>query len=190
MDFQFGPLWSAFRAGFLGLTRTPPEQRDPDAIQASLYSTAGSLSVLDAHLADTEYVAGDRLTMGDLALGPMVYRWLNIDIERPPLPNLEAWHERLTEERHGPVHANLSSCSLRPSARPGIYDDRWGRRKSSAPDDKGRGQPLGRPGLLAVADLGDGGVEEEVEEPVGGDPGAALRALQLVQVGRPPEERG
>jgi hypothetical protein len=41
--------------------------------------------------------------------------------------------------------------------------------------------------LLAVADLGYGGGEEEVEEPVGGDPGPALRALQLVQVGRPPE---
>ncbi len=96
MDFQLGTLWPAFRAGFLGLTRTPPERRDPVAIQASLDSTADALSVLDAHLAPGEYVAGDRLTMADLALGPMVYRWLNIDIERPPLPNLEAWHERLT----------------------------------------------------------------------------------------------
>ena len=26
----------------------------------------------------------------------MLYRWLNIDMERPPLPNLEAWYERLT----------------------------------------------------------------------------------------------
>src|SRR5215210_1092366 len=44
--------------------------------------------------------------------------------------------------------------------------------------------------LFAVPDLGDGRVEEEVEKPVGGDTGPALRALELVQVGRPPEEGG
>lgn len=97
MDFQLGTLWPAFRACFLGLTRTPPEQRDPDAIQASLDGTAELLAMLDAHLASGEYVAGDRLTMADLALGPTVYRWLNIDIERPDLANLQAWHERLTD---------------------------------------------------------------------------------------------
>ena len=33
--------------------------------------------------------------MGDVALGSTVYRWFNIDIERPPMPKLEAWHEQL-----------------------------------------------------------------------------------------------
>ena len=99
MDFQPGTLWPAFRTGFLGLTRTPPEQRDPDAIRASLQSTAHVLSILDAHLADNEYVAGEDLMMGDVALGSTVYRWLNIDIERPDLPNLRAWHGRLTDRR-------------------------------------------------------------------------------------------
>ena len=35
--------------------------------------------------------------MGDVALGPVVYRWLNIEIERPDLPNLERWHDHLTQ---------------------------------------------------------------------------------------------
>lgn len=34
--------------------------------------------------------------MGDVALGPTLYRWLNMEIERPRLPSLEVWHERLT----------------------------------------------------------------------------------------------
>ena len=42
MDFQLGTLFPAFRAGFLGLTRTPPEERDPDAIAASLREPPGS----------------------------------------------------------------------------------------------------------------------------------------------------
>ncbi len=96
MDFQLGTLFPAFRAGFLGLTRTPPEQRDPEAIAASLRETARLLAVLDAHLEGEEYVAGEWFSVGDVALGPVVYRWLNIEIERPDLPNLERWHDLLT----------------------------------------------------------------------------------------------
>ncbi|MDP9479085.1 MAG: glutathione S-transferase family protein [Actinomycetota bacterium] len=97
MDYQLGTLWTAFRTGYLGLTRTPPERRDPDAIEASLKSTVEVLSILDGHLAQTDYVAGEGLTMGDVALGSTVYRWLNIDIERPDLPNLRAWHALLVD---------------------------------------------------------------------------------------------
>ncbi len=96
MDYQIGTLWVAFRPAFLGLVRTPPEERNMAQIEASLENTATALSILDVHLAESEYAAGADLTMGDVALGPMVYRWLNMEIERPPLPGLEAWHERLT----------------------------------------------------------------------------------------------
>ena len=54
-------------------------------------------AVLDAHLEGEEFVAGEWFSVGDVALGPVVYRWLNIEIERrPDLPNLERWHDRLT----------------------------------------------------------------------------------------------
>ncbi|HEV8043835.1 MAG TPA: hypothetical protein VGP38_01560, partial [Rubrobacter sp.] len=46
---------------------------------------------------DHEYVAGPSLTMGDVVLGSSVYRWLNMDIDRPPMPSLEAWHTRLED---------------------------------------------------------------------------------------------
>jgi glutathione S-transferase len=96
MDYQLGTVWVAFRAAFLGLVRTPPEKRDPDQIEASLESTADALAILDAHLAREDYVAGADFTVGDVALGPTIYRWLHMEIERPEMPNLEAWHDRLT----------------------------------------------------------------------------------------------
>ena len=96
MDYQLGTLWVAFRAAFLGLVRTPPEQRDMDQIGASLESTARALALLDRHLADNEHVVGSSFTMGDVALGSTVYRWLNMEIERPEMPNLVAWHDRLS----------------------------------------------------------------------------------------------
>lgn len=97
MDYQLGTIFPAFRGALVGLVRTPPEDRDPAAIEASAQATADTLAVLDAHLEDHEYVAGPSLTAGDFTLGPTIYRWLELEIERPPLPNLEAWHDRLGE---------------------------------------------------------------------------------------------
>lgn len=97
MDYQLGTLFPAFRGALLGLVRTPPEDRDPAAIEVSARATADVLAVLNTQLEDHEYVAGDALTAGDIVLGPTVYRWLNMEIERPSLPSLEAWHGRLAE---------------------------------------------------------------------------------------------
>jgi glutathione S-transferase len=97
MDYQLGTLWPAFKDAVLGLVRTPPQQRDPAKIEASVQGTAEVLAVLDVHLHDHEYVAGPALTMGDIALGSSVYRWLNMDIDRPQMSGLQDWHARLEE---------------------------------------------------------------------------------------------
>ena len=97
MDFQLGTLWPAFKGTLLGLIRTAPEQRDPAKIEASVRDTAEVLTILDAHLKDHEFVAGRSLTMGDISLGSSIYRWLELDIQRPDLRAIEAWHARLEE---------------------------------------------------------------------------------------------
>jgi glutathione S-transferase len=95
MDYQIGTLFPAFKDALIGLVRTPKEQRNPQKIEASARATGGALAPLDAHLQDNEYVAGSFPTMGDIALGSLVYRWLELDIDRPDLPALLAWRERL-----------------------------------------------------------------------------------------------
>ncbi|CAA9497680.1 MAG: Uncharacterized glutathione S-transferase-like protein, partial [uncultured Rubrobacteraceae bacterium] len=97
MDYQTGTIFPAFKDAVIGLIRTPPGNRDPEKIAASVRATADTLPVLDAHLEDRPYVAGDSLTVGDVALGPTIYRWLTLDIDRPTLPSLESWHARLEE---------------------------------------------------------------------------------------------
>ena len=97
MDYQLGTLFPAFKDVLLGLVRSPPENRDPAKIQASAKRTAALLLALDAHLGENDYVAGSSITMGDIALGSLIYRWLELDIERPDLPSLQAWHGRLEE---------------------------------------------------------------------------------------------
>jgi glutathione S-transferase len=51
--------------------------------------------MLDAHLATRDYVTGPVFTMADIPLGVTAYRWFSLEIERPPMANLEAWYQRL-----------------------------------------------------------------------------------------------
>jgi glutathione S-transferase len=95
MDYQLGTLFPTFKDALVGLVRTAPENRDPEKIDASVRATAGVIAVLDAHLEDNDYVAGSSFTMGDVSLGSLVYRWLELDIDRPDLPALQAWYRRL-----------------------------------------------------------------------------------------------
>jgi glutathione S-transferase len=97
MDWQMGTLWASMRPVFIGLVRTPPEERDRASIEAASKRTAEIWGILDAHLADRDYVTGPSFTMGDIPLGATAYRWLQLGVEGPTLPNVRAWHERLSE---------------------------------------------------------------------------------------------
>ncbi|QIN82653.1 glutathione S-transferase [Rubrobacter tropicus] len=108
MDYQLGTVFPAFKDAVLGLIRSAPENRDPDKIAASVRATADTLHVLDTHLEGREFVAGDSPTIGDVALGPTIYRYLTLDIDRPALPNLEAWHDRLSERPAYREHVMVS----------------------------------------------------------------------------------
>ena len=94
--------WSGSRAFppviqlFFATVRTAPEQRDPARIAALRDEASDVLALLDAHLAERPYVAGDGFTMGDIPLGCVAYRYFNVPVDRPPLPNLEAWYARLS----------------------------------------------------------------------------------------------
>ena len=41
------------------------------------------------------YLLGDALTLADIPAGTALYRYFDLDIERPAVPNVEAWYNRL-----------------------------------------------------------------------------------------------
>ncbi len=82
---------------FFATVRTEPEERNPAKIRLHANKAADVLAILDAHLADKHYVAGDKFTMGDIPLGAVAYRYFNVEVERPSMPNIEAWYQRLCE---------------------------------------------------------------------------------------------
>jgi glutathione S-transferase len=97
MDWTTGHLAATFREVFWGTVRTAPENRDLALIEKNRAATAKTLDIVDELLARRTFVAGDRLTMGDIPLGCYVNLWMRMPIERPAHPHLAAWHKRLLE---------------------------------------------------------------------------------------------
>lgn len=93
MDWAFS-FQGSVRDAFWHLIRTPAEKRDAQAIENSRVKSGEMARILDAALADRMYVAG-MFSMGDIPIGCEVQRWMRLPIDRPKLPHLEAWFERL-----------------------------------------------------------------------------------------------
>jgi glutathione S-transferase len=95
MDWQQSTVMPDLGPLFLGLIRTPPERRDTSAIRRAGETVEAALQTLDAHLAGRAYVGGDSLTVADIPLGCVTYRWYALPVEHAELPNLRAWYDRL-----------------------------------------------------------------------------------------------
>lgn len=97
MDWQTNTVSPQMVGVFRGLVRTPPEKRDPAAIAKARDGLARLMGILDAHLAQSDYVAGPAFTVGDIPLGIAAWRWFEMPIEREDYPHLRRWFERLAE---------------------------------------------------------------------------------------------
>jgi len=97
MDWQLTTLDRPLRTVFWALVRTPPEQRDPVALEKAQAEAEQALAILDAHFAQRRFVGGEAFTMGDIPVGTAVYRWLALDLQRAARPHVRRWYERLTE---------------------------------------------------------------------------------------------
>jgi glutathione S-transferase len=95
MDWVQYSLRKPHFAVFFALVRQAPEKRDPEAIEEGRREWATYFAMADAELAKHDFIAGKNFSMADLVLGPYVYRWFNLDIERPDQKNMQAYYERL-----------------------------------------------------------------------------------------------
>jgi glutathione S-transferase len=80
---------------FLGLVRTPPEKRDMVAIRQAVVDAARAYGMIAEKLTKCPYICGDTLTLADIAWGIHVHRWFVMDFERPEIPALREWYDRL-----------------------------------------------------------------------------------------------
>ncbi|HUZ63194.1 MAG TPA: glutathione S-transferase [Acetobacteraceae bacterium] len=114
MDWAQTSLQPDFLTGvFWGFYRTPEDRRDWPAIHSKVAACARHFRLLDRHLADRLYMAGDRLTMADLPAGTALYRYFNLEIDRPAVPHVEAWYERLASRAAYREHVMIPFEDLR-----------------------------------------------------------------------------
>ena len=92
---------------FWGFVRTPPEQRNMDAMRAANERLVKHLELLDRHLGDQPYLAGETFTMGDIPAGVLLYRYFAMEFDYPSLPNLAAWYARLGERPAYQAHVAI-----------------------------------------------------------------------------------
>jgi glutathione S-transferase len=94
MDWQQTTLNPVSGGAFRQWIRTPPEQRQPEAIAYSVHATEPLFALLDAHLADRPFMCGDNFTMADIPVGCEAHRWFGLpqtEYTRPAWPHVERW---------------------------------------------------------------------------------------------------
>ncbi|MCK9684795.1 glutathione S-transferase family protein [Scleromatobacter humisilvae] len=96
MDWQGGDMNNAWRHAYMGLVRQSPAHQDAQAIAASIVSWNRHVAILERQLEKSgDFVTGPTFTLADIVLGLSVNRWFMTPIERPALPRVQAYYDRL-----------------------------------------------------------------------------------------------
>ncbi len=96
MDWQLAVIGPAITPAFWQLIRTPPDKRDARAIATSKEQTIAAARIMDGQLGHTAYMAGDAFSYGDIPVGIMIYRYMQLVPERPATPNLDRWYAAIS----------------------------------------------------------------------------------------------
>jgi glutathione S-transferase len=105
MDWMATELNTAWRHAFMGLVRKSAAFADPAGIEASVASWNRHMALLDAQLQrNGGYAAAPHFTLADIVLGLATHRWFSTPMQRPALPAVAAYYERLTERAGFRLH--------------------------------------------------------------------------------------
>lgn len=98
---------------FWSRVRTPAASRDEAALARAIEAFEGRLDILEGQIGQKAYVCGDDLTLADIVVGHVLFRWFDMDIPRRPRPVLEAYYGRLTARPAYREHVMVSYDALR-----------------------------------------------------------------------------
>jgi glutathione S-transferase len=98
---------------FVPMVRVAAKDRDTAALDAAATRAGSKLSILDAQLAGKDFILGDQLTMADIAVGSLMYRYYTLPVARPKLPNVEAWCARLAARAPYVEHVMIEYESMK-----------------------------------------------------------------------------
>jgi len=97
MDWQQTTLAVPMGVLFRGLLKSPPDATPMSELDSAMQKAIPMWRILETQLSRGAFVAGDTLTMADIALGNAAHRWFTLPRQRPDLPQLARWYARLRE---------------------------------------------------------------------------------------------
>ena len=98
---------------FWRVVRTARALRDDKAIAAALAVLGQKFDIAETQLEQHRFLAGEKLTLADIQFGHVLYRYFDIDIQRPARPRLERYYRNLTERPAFQEHVMVSYEELR-----------------------------------------------------------------------------
>lgn len=82
---------------FFAFYRTPEKDRNWAVINRGVEQTAKHVQLLDRWLEGKSFLLGENLSLADITAGATLFRYFNIDVERPKVANVEGWYKRLQD---------------------------------------------------------------------------------------------
>jgi glutathione S-transferase len=114
MDWSQTSLQPDFLGGvFWGFYRTPDDKRNWPAIRAALARCTEHFQKIDRLLEGRSFLLGDALSLADITIGTSLYRYFELEIERPQLAQVERWYRTLQQRNAFRDHVMIPFGELR-----------------------------------------------------------------------------
>jgi glutathione S-transferase len=97
MDWAQSALQPDFMQLFWSFYRTPERERKAKRIEKASAACVQHFERLDRHLESHRFLAGDHFTMGDIPAGASLYRYFEMGVPTPPVPQVRRWYDALAE---------------------------------------------------------------------------------------------
>jgi len=97
---------------FWTLVRTPKAQRDMDNLAQQVEKLGKLMALVENEISGKTFLGGDALCFADVMFGHTLYRYYTLGINRPDLPNLASYYERLTSRSAYQAHVMVDYSGL------------------------------------------------------------------------------
>lgn len=116
MEWYQNNVYVNFQAVFYQKIRLPQDRRDPVLLRKALDQVSEQFALFDKVLQGQDFIAGDRLTIGDVPMAACLYRYYTMDIERPNFTALARYYARLSAHPAYQATVMINYDSLRAPA--------------------------------------------------------------------------
>jgi glutathione S-transferase len=98
MDWQAAELNAAWRGIFFALVVKQPLPGGEEVVEASKRDWTAKMARIEAQVERTAaHICGAAFTLADVCIGLVVHRWFATPMEKPDLPAIAAYYERLSQ---------------------------------------------------------------------------------------------